>query len=447
MLTMESLWLFVLGGLLTGSGRHGGPNWIALLLAVLGGFWLARLMEHFDLPRRRLLALSIGASVVGLWIIGAIFYGSDAGAFTPAPLAHFFVDPERILHQDWSTVAGLIVLAVAWLRGALTEQSQRTYQSVLRVFTIGLIVVVVGLLFGRSAASSPAIDAAALPYFVVGLFALASVNLGQAEHISGDSWRGPWLLILAGSAGVLGLVGLAAGLVPLEPLRAAFTAVVVPIATLILAILDLLFYLLALPFALLINWLVAHLAGKNQPPLQPPPDIVSQAAQHAKHHAHNIGIVIAIFLAKLLLFAVLAAVLLLLFIWAFRRLRQGGTDEEERESVWVDGTVQGDLKALLDNLLGRFRHPAEGQEPALPARILAVRRLYLRMLARAEAGGLARPPAATPDEFAPVLTAHFASPAPETVSHRFSRARYGLQEPSADELSRLQDELKKLREG
>ncbi|MGI8551762.1 MAG: DUF4129 domain-containing protein, partial [Dehalococcoidia bacterium] len=341
---------------------------------------------------------------------------------------------------------GVLVLGAAWLRASLSVIRWRlTYTAVLRSFSLGLGIIVVGLLVGRGAVSSRAIDRAALPFFVMGLLTLALVHLGQAEHIHGDSWRGPWLRVMAVTTGLLALLGVVAGLLPLGLLN----ALLAPVGALALLILDVAIYIIAVPIALLLSWVLVHLIPGSRHQVQQNPAQATESAKQIVRQAHQSGLAAVIsFLGRLAVIVLVAYAVYLLLRWAYSRLQrpQADGEDEERESVESEGNLRTDLSALLDNLRNRFRRAPEPIEPTLPPRILAVRRLYLSLLGRAAAIGVQRPAAETANEFAPVLRDHFNTPKAESLSRRFSSARYGLLEPTPEELQALESELRQIRE-
>jgi hypothetical protein len=431
LLMMESLALFVLGDLLAGLRLASGPSIIAVFLASLGGFWLSRLLDQIDLPARPLIAIGVVLALLAIWVIGLAQYGSTGGLL--------------LVNRGWPQLLGVVVLGAAWLRASVNARRALTYPFVLRSFTTGLAVIVVGLLLGRGAVSSRAIDEAALPFFVAGLVSLAFVHLSQSEHIRGDTWRGPWALVVGGTTLVLALVGGVAGLLPLT----AFNRVLGPAVGFALLALDLVIYAIALPSALVFNWLLSILLGGHHPKAQVDPSVATNAAKSIQAKAHHSALAaISLFVIKLLLIAVVVAAILGLVYWVYRRREHARSDtEEERESIWAEGSLRDELGALLSSLRARFQRAPGPPEPALPARILAVRRLYLRLLERGASVGAARPPATTAEEFAPVLADRFHSPAPRALSQRFSDARYGLVEPSDAELEALERELRSITEG
>ena len=156
-----------------------------------------------------------------------------------------------------------------------------------------------------------------------------------------------------------------------------------------------------------------------------------------QQHHHTAGWVQALGYA----FAALAGLTIVLaFLTALwfairRRSRKPGT-KERRTAVESEGTLLEDLRGLFDGIGRRMRRPA-------PASSVAIRRLYARMLGRAATDGLARPPAATPSQFAPRLDERYGSPVPSDITRAFVASRYGLEEFPPDAVRRMTAEWEK----
>src|SRR5581483_9020229 len=126
-------------------------------------------------------------------------------------------------------------------------QREISYTSALASYTLGLVLVVLLLLFGQGAHAAPAIDAAALPYFMLGLLTLSVIHLSRAEHHHGDMLRGPWALTLMGTVIVMAAVSAAIGLLPIGLLNTVLGAV----ANVVLTVISVVLFIVALPIAYL----------------------------------------------------------------------------------------------------------------------------------------------------------------------------------------------------
>jgi hypothetical protein len=441
LLAMETLALFVLGSLLGSTGNRPGPSFLAILGSAIAGFALARQLARFAFSRRTLIVAGIFVSAAGLWVICSLQFAGVL--FDPAPLLSLGSDPTRLLNGHSAQVLGIAVIGLAWVRGVLlATRSEITHRIVLASLTSGLGIVVIGLSFGRAAINSRAIDSAALPFFACGLMALALVQLSQSEHIQGDTWRGPWLLVLLATIGGLAVVGAIFGLLPLDSIN----NLLAPVGSLLLLAFDLLLYLLVLPIVIVFNWILVHLLGGRLHPLDFNLQTLQQAQRQGQHQGHASGLALLLInLAHLLLVLAIAAIVALVLLWVFRKLERAGDDElRDREPIEAQEALVSDLRSLLAGFRRYFRRADRPQEPPLSPRLLALRRIYLSLLHQAEERGIARPLAATPREHAPVLEQGLGSPFPLEASDRFARGRYGLVEPSDAELDRLQQGLREI---
>jgi len=438
--SMESLSTFVLAGLVAGIGGHRGPGLVTMVLAALGGFLLARGLQQFDLPRQVLVGAGIIVSLVFISLLASLDLASRQAPASPLLAVAGGTSSVASLDARWTEIASLAFITIAWVRGALGgARSALSQRVVLSSLTVGLAIMVVGLSFGRATVSSRAIDQAAMPFFTVGLLSLALINLNQSEHIRGDSWRGPWLLVLMGTIGVILAVAALAGLLPLD----LFDAVLAPLGFILLLLVDALIYLLALPTVIILNWLLTHLLSGRLHPIQLPPPPPANAAQQLHHQAHHGGLVLALInVAHFLLLLGLFAAILFALWWAYSRLRTSAPDETAvHEPLEHELGLADDLRAGLSALWRRFGPRAQPQEPPLSPRLRALRRLYLSLLDRARAAGCGRPPGVTPREFAPTLRRGLEEPGAEPLSYSFSAGRYGLIEPSEETLRQLSDKL------
>ena len=441
MLATESVALFVLGTAL-GSGSDGRRlSFVTVLLAMLGGFYLVRFLVNFDTGRPALIGVGIAASLLALLVLLNLQYDPAAVPLSLAWLRGLIGDPEGFLAGKSGAVYGVIIVAFAWGRAVALAQREQTYQSALTSFSVGLLLVLALLVVGQGMAAADTINAAAVPYLVLGLLTLSLVQLSRAQYHQGDLLRGPWVATLVGTVGLLALVSAAIGLFPLGLLN----TLLAPVGALALRALDLLILIIALPLAYLVQWIIGLIHG-NKPwelPTQDP--AATDAVDDLRRRATEGGPpeLLAI-LVKTLFLAALTALVAYILWRTFRRLRRpSAADDETRESLEREGGLGDDLGALLGGLLGRFRRaPRPDREPDLPAGALAVRRLYLRALRRAEDAGVLRPESATPAEFAPSLAETLHAPAAVTLSERFAAARYGRVVPSRDEIAALEREVR-----
>ncbi len=440
LLTGEAVALFTVAAALAAVAGGAGPSFLTVWAAVLGGFFLVRLLLRFDVSAPPLVVAGAASTVLALLALGNLQYDPSAGPFSFAWLMELAAHPDGFLRGRWPAVWGVAVLCAGWFRGVWAAQHELTYGRALLSTSVGLVVVVMLVLFWQGSRAADAINAAALPYFMLGLLALALVHLAQAEYQTGAFLRGPWLLTLGGTVTLLALLSVAAGLFPLDVLN----RLLAPVGLAALWLLDLVIFLIAYPVALLVVWLLRLVTGGRPLEWPQPRNIATTTAEQVQHQAEqSLLVAVLVFLLKAVLVLALAALVGFVLWLIFRRLRRPWRSEEPEESreALHEGGLGNDLVALLGALVGRFRRPQGVGEPDLPTAVLAVRRLYLRALQRAAERGAPRPPAATPHEFAPELARALDTPAAHALSEQFAAARYGLLPPPPSALAALEREI------
>jgi hypothetical protein len=437
LLTAEAVVLFMLAAALAAVAGGHGPAFVTVWAAVLGGFFLVRLLLRFDVATPPLVLAGAVTTALALLALGNLQYNPSGGPLALTWLFEFAAHPDAFLQDRWPAVWGVVALCAGWLRGVWAAQRDLTYERALRSISAGLSVVVVLVLFWQGSRAAGAINAAALPVFMLGLLSLALVHLAQAEYQTGDFLRGPWLLTLGGTVAALTVLSIAAGLFPLEMLN----QLLAPLGLLALRVLDVLIFLIAYPIALLIVWLIGLVTGGRPLEWPQPRNLATTTAEQVQRQSeHTLLLAALLFLLKVLFVLALAALVGFVLWQIFRHLRRPGRGmgvEETREALH-EGGLSADLAALVEALAGRFRRQARAVEPDLPPAVLAIRRLYLRALQRAEERGAVRPPAATPHEFAPELARALDTAAAVDLSECFAAARYGLLPPPPATLAELE---------
>lgn len=432
----EALALFMAAAALAAGAGGAGPSLLALVAACFGGFYLVRFLFHFDTNAPAMISAAMAVSLLGIVVVASLQYDPAGGPVALGWTRGLAENPDRFLQGRWPQVWGVFVIAFAWLRSAASAQRDLTYHRATASFTIGLLVVVLLLLFSQGTRAEDAVNAGALPYFMLGLLTFSLVHLSKAEYQQGDFLRGPWVVTLGGTIGTMALISALVGLFPLGLLN----DLLAPVGTLLLRILDLAILAIAYPIGLLIVWILSLIMGDRAPDFPPPNRVVTDGAQRLQQQAGEGGPpeLLAIFFKALFILTVVSIVGYILWR-AFRRLmRPSSGSDETRETLASEEGIGSDLGALLGALLGRFRRTPGIHEPDLPADILAVRRLYVRALHRAEAAGAPRPPAVTPHEFAPILAGALETSAAVALSEQFAAARYGMIAPSPTRLAELE---------
>lgn len=438
-LVTESLVLYMVAAALAAlSGGH-GPAWLVVLVAALGGFGLVRGLQRFDMRSTTLIVAGAVATVLGLLVLLTAAFDPTPALVSFAWLRGMISTPDAFLAQHWPRVWGTIIVCLAWSRGMTLAQRELRYPLVVASFSLGLLVVVGLLLIGQGSAARGAIDGAAMPYFMSGLFTLALVNNVRPGGGGVSAGGGPWIATLAGSVGALAAISAAIGLFPLGLLN----RLLAPVGVVALRVLDAVIFVIAVPLALLAQALFGLITGGRPVEWPQPNRLASDGVEQFKNHTDKggTGTALLLLLGKVVFLLLLIAVVGYVLWRLFRRLGGrggGGGGGEVHEALTHEGGPGSDLGALMGALLGRFRRPEGKVEPDLPPGILALRRLYARALRRAEDSGTPRPAAATPREFAPALQRALGTPRAATLSERYAAARYGRLEPTRSEVTELE---------
>jgi hypothetical protein len=413
-----------------------------VLIATFGGFGLVRGLQRFDISALARVVVGAGFSLVALQVLLGFQYNAAGNPLSLGWLGGFLAHPDGYLTPRWHAVWGVLVVSAAWFRGVWSAQRDFSHTLVFTSFSAGVGIFVLLLVLGQASRSRDAVNLAALPFFACGLAALALIELRRAERVDAGFLRGPWPLVVLGTVGGLAVVSAAVGLFPLDLLY----ALLAPVGRLALAALDLIILIIALPIAWMLEKVLRALLGRSDFNLNRPQQPASNAAEELRRQSEREpALAFLLIVVKVLLLVALAALVAYVLYRVFRRLRRPErTDDEIHESIAGAGSLGDDLGALFRGLLGRFRRGGDRHEPPLGENALRVRRLYLRMLERGEGKGVARPPAATPHEFAPTLDDAFASRVPDELTERFAAARYGRVDQSQEELARLEREVEGL---
>ncbi len=310
----------------------------------------------------------------------------------------------------------------AWVRGIVRGTHDLTFDGVLGEVSLGLLVVLVAAAFAPAADAPGALHWLPVAYMVAGLLALSLAHFRSVEADRRRPFLGVWTLWTGGSVGVMAGLALLASFFDPSSFHTVGHALSLAAEGLAVAIA----YVMS-PFILAAGWVMEHLidwvsSGKELAREQPNTGPLTGVEQGEESEPARWSRVLGYILRSGLV--VLAIAVALTVLWfAFRRFsrqREDGTEVRE-EVAPGEGTPLDDLRSLLYGALGRLRGRAGGG----PRGRDAIGRLYFSMLRRAAAQGLARPPAATPMEFAPRLEEHFGSPVTRAISQAFAEARYG----------------------
>ena len=404
------------------------------------GFAAARLLGSRELGNRQRIFWGLAITFVALQIIGRADLSESARVWDMSWLIDLGSPSSDVWRQAGALdelIAGLMLIPI-WFRGVALGSDDLDERPFTRTVLLGFAVLVVGFILADNAGVESIVQISAIVWALVCVVAVALKNASRpmTTQQGGGIQTGLMLTatLVAVTAGIaialLLVVGIVAGV--------AGSGVVAPVLDALGFVLEYIVkgiaYLLY-PIFWILREILEAVRREDVEPIEvlsegfgrPPEDPAAPEAEPDP----TPGIVLA------RVFGGIGAVFLfLLLAWLFFRrfLRRRPQLEEERESVWSEADVLGDLFGGLRNLRGRFRRGRADGRPDAP-----IAALYYEVLADADARGSPRPVSRTPLQFASVLERVYGSSVPAEISNAFSLFRYAGREPDAETLRRLRE--------
>ncbi len=428
---------FALGSLLA-AGSGGRAASLALYLAA--AFVPTVVVRWFNVmetdEKRARLRIAV-VSAVALIIALRLALRPDLAPWDLGWLRDLAAHPARTLGAADGHLGQAIPAAGLWLYAARRATGRSAEVELRGEFVAGFGVVAFSLLVGEATAARRTIEAVAVPYTCLGLFAVAVAHLAESLA-TGLPLR--WFVVLAAVSAALGAAALASQSVSGETLatwtRAALYGTALAVGVTVGVLLT--------PVVLALVGILRLLVGS---PGSPPPAPTPAAGGPVVHTPSGgaVGLplqVLAVVVVGLVAALLVVAVGVVLYRLVARRV--SAELPEEREALEGEGSLLGDLGALLAAVVRRVRPRRALGEPEPPAGVREVRRMYAELLARAAERGVPRPTQATPWEFRPALEARVGEPA-GPVTEAYVAARYGGREPGKAERYRLRGLLERSR--
>jgi hypothetical protein len=438
---MEALWVYAALAMFAqifAGGR--GPSAAILIATACSAVLITRLVRSFEVSQVALAAVGGMLSLLCIYALVRIDYLNDLALWDLAWSVDLLFSPgEALVGQSALVVGGLSVFAL-WVRWLILVQNKLPPEDVRSSFSIGILVYAVAVLARNDLDAGDTVIALVLPYIATGLVAIALNQQVETGRMGGLSIGGSWgLALLITLGGIFLLAGMAA-LVPAtglsEPLLPLWRGILIAGAVALL--------LMALPFVLLTELFlivvpIESLLGDLPQPEQQARELVQSDDEGG---GSDFGWVL-ISLRVLGGIAVVAFIVILLSS-LFLYLRRRTDDEEDRESVTPTGSIVDDILSLLKGLRPGRGRPA-ARLPDLSQNGLALRQLYLGVVAEAEKRGAERRPSMTPGRFAPAMdTVLGLAGFGREVTQEFERVRYARAEISSGRLHELQQQWRSL---
>ena len=426
---METCWVYALLAYL--ASFSGAPRAVSAL-ALFASYWIALVVGRV-LPRRKerwiiLQLAAIGIALVTLFVIARIELYSNAGLFDFSWVPRYLV----LLLSFTSGIAAAHLAAMgvlyAFIRGLGFAQRPMTLWFIGFQFRLGIVVFFVLLLLAGIVKPFDQTQWLFI-YFFISLLAIA---LARIDEMESDVRFGPrWILTLLASVGLV----LFLGLVLLQFLTLDNTGLLLLLLSPLWAAIAVLVTILAIPFGLLMAFLVdlfSPIFGRISQAFQVLQNLIPTDTGNNAGNAQGLE-----FLKTLepiiKTFLILAAILLIGYLIAKalnRRMKQLEDDAYQRESL-----------SEFERRAQRAGMPKKKPRPHRAGYLSAesIRRIYAALSARASEAGLPRAVAETPYEYLPRLEHAWPEQADQVrkITDAYVEVHYGEREFGAAEVDRL----------
>lgn len=347
------------------------------------------------------------------------------------------------------SVVVLVVAIVLWRWGILAGRERVLYDVFAFNFALGVMAfaVALALAFGTNVVSPYELVLPLLFFFAIGLGTLALSSLQDARRYEGGrtgqqiALNRYWLGIVAAIIGALLLGGV---LLTQLFVPDALAGVLDWLTWMLRGVAQILFWVLVVVTFVIFTILEFFARvfpplqiSSRAPDLQSPPSFIEQFKDVQTATSRPSAEVYA--MLQVLAGVMLATGIVLIFAWAFRRLRYVDEEaiEETRETIFSFDLVREQLAQLL-------RRPRV-ESPRAPFVALTdtdaraqIRRTYQALLAWASAQGVPRAPGMTPYEYLRTLERELGvdRPALDLITHAYVQARYS---DASVEMARAQE--------
>jgi hypothetical protein len=436
--------------------------WLGLLILMVGYFYFYRALAAGGLSLR----LQQGLLVLGLLLSIVLVLrfhvyaglGLQGSEYLLMPFRHL-TEVTVVMPSSWFTV---MVLVYLWARAVHLANRSLSSESVGFSFRSGVVILIASALLIRIFTKLD-VSGFVIPYFFLALLAVALSRIDEVRLLPNSSkapFTGFWVGSTVAAVAILtflGLLvaaffaggGLSAVLRWLSPVFLVLQIVIAGIGAFFLLVLDWIMAQMSVDLSALGDGLREVFARLGQlfvfAPPAPPADSGSQTRPLI------LGILQAVIT---LIIPVSIIALVLLFTWRrLQRGRHGKGLEEARESLFTVGAVAHNLRAMLQEGMGRLAELIGLVGRFGPSsRFLAavsIRRIYANLVRLATELGYPRSEAQTPYEYLVVLSEalpEFGAEV-ELITEAYVNAHYGQVPDTREELRRIQDSWERVKAG
>ena len=444
---VESVWFYVLIAVFSLVLLQGeaAMTWIAAVAIMGASFVVARTTLMIIMPLWMQYVMQMVAGVIVIYLLlGTFILSSSAPGVDLGWLGAVMSDDASTNDRAKAVIASLFS-AILWWRGGRIASIEFPTDHLSMTFRVGLIALSLGAVVDIFHSANLNIFPLMFTFFAVGLTGLSIGHILPAS--SGRNIQRRWTRIIGGVVGGIVLVGLVFGILQ----KSVIDFIAAPLGVLFNALVTVFMYVVVLPIAFVVGYIVLWLFNLfrslvGEPPERPQQEIgagdfLNDIREQATSSEPSIwGDVI-----EWTIVAILALIALALLARGFRRIvRWRRIDEDgEREPIAEEVDPGLDMARLLFDLLPeRFRRRRAVTGLRLPddeQDIVDVFRIYFGMLTIAEARGFRRASNQTPREYRPSLARVFPSRIARMATEAFNRACYGRRPASREQIDEMRE--------
>lgn len=423
-----------------------GPGLWAVALAAFGGFWLMRSMNQLRLSGAVGAIALVVASAFALNILLHVTFAEDLLIWENEGLAEFIDNPDAFVARGADVQAvvdrGGVVIgsgsAIAatfagmlgvWVRFLYMARRPVRFKQVMRSFGVGFAIILGALVIARMNDIGQ-LAIYVLPYFTIGLLALAVANGERAAlPAEGSARTASWGVSVSATMSILVVVASLFGLLAFLDVATALAYLGGILGTvvewLLIIILTPIFWVLV-P---LLQFLVPDSLAERLADIQIPDNFVEPEVLEDGEEASD-------FVFPRWPFDVLKVLVFVAFVWASYRIgrsllarRESDPEDEFDEFRGDTGSGGPGLGGLLRGLMRRARPATTSWMSLRP-----IYGVYGRTVVDAEDRGFERRQSETPLEYSDASGRVLEAPFFPEIAAAFDAARYGNHEPDQQQV-------------
>jgi len=453
LLGMEICWLYAMVALFGMLFGNGGPAlsfpYVAILLVI--AYVVAYVLEQLEFSVGVLRVIGGAAAVLFILNLSSLqvngapsFLGIGWIIAPPTP------DVDMIGYRR-AVMLALGFGVLLWWRAVKLTQRRNTIDAVLFSMRLGVSVIAIEALIELMVVPQERASWIAVPFFALSLWTLVLTR----ERESGSGSQGNGLAVAASAVVILMTAGLTLSLLPYALFGGPAARAGNIMGDIVNAVLSVVLFPLVLlmeVMVFLVRTLLSNMKMRNLDNLL---DNLPESPLNAVQDLVKDGSLIPPFVGAMIKLTLVAAVVIIVLLWLSRALRKrravrSEEAREERESLWSEGDLLGDLKELMFGFLSNSKDRS-GDRPWYGASRgrgpkWSILRVYYSLLNLSSNRGMSRPLSQTPREY--LGTLHYLYPInrseTNTITEAFTKARYSPHDPEDSEVSQVEESWQRL---